>query len=173
MPGREVEPPNREHQTICNRLCRTVFADRLYTDTGGCSLSDENTMNNEIEEEEEQEEKQITYAQDENSITIKITGVAFDNLKRIADALNATSWYRDNEGDTSPIAVLDDLLIGDQFLNDLTEPTVWYYDWLCGGVGKISQMILDDIDDWYDDKSPEHKARMEELKKQFEAHGAY
>lgn len=103
----------------------------------------------------------ITYTDDGNAVTIRISGDAYANLKTIAKTMNGVSWC---ETDNTPITVLDNFVLS-ELEDGLANPTRMYGSVVCGGVGQTADYICESIDTGFDDGTQEHKARYAELRK--------
>ena len=114
-------------------------------------------MNNTIEQEP------VIYTETAESVTITIRAKAFDNLKKIADAMNGASW---TENDHTPAWAVR-YWIG-SFLDRLA-----YTPETCGSenVTELTYDIINNIDTGLTDGTPEDKARRDELRAAFEAAG--
>ena len=114
-------------------------------------------------------DKQITYTETADAVTVTITGAALGNLRKMATALNSLEWC---DNDNTPASVLDNFIIGYGLLNKLCEDTRWYGNSRAGGAGDIAvDLIVSLIDTGYDDNTPEDKARKRELLEALEAAG--
>lgn len=102
----------------------------------------------------------ITYTDDGNAVTIRISGDAYANLKIIAKTMNGVSWCDD---DNDPITVLDNFVLC-ELHDELANPTQMYEGIVCGGVGQSAEYICESIDTGFDDETDEHKARIAELR---------
>ncbi|MCQ2393639.1 MAG: hypothetical protein MJ249_05055 [Kiritimatiellae bacterium] len=111
----------------------------------------------------------ITYTETASSATITIAGTAFDNLRKIASAMNAVEW---TDGDNDAHQVLDEFLLG-VFIDNLASPVKEYKGITMGGVRESVDMILQSVDTGFEPDTPEHKARVNALRDEFIKFGVY
>ena len=105
----------------------------------------------------------ITYAENDEAITITIQGKAYENLRRIADAMNAASW---TDNDHTPAWAVQ-YWIG-SFLDRLAEtPETCRSE----NITELTANIADNIDTSFEEGTPEDKTRRDELRAAFEAVG--
>lgn len=107
-----------------------------------------------------------TYTENENAITITITGKPLENLRKIAAAMNETDWCDD---DNTPSSILDSFIVGSLF-SDLGTPVEKERHY-CGDVGEIVELILGGIDTGHPDESPESETKLAALRAAFVRHG--
>ena len=107
----------------------------------------------------------IEYKAARNSLTVKIQGKAFETLRAIADAVNATSW---GEKDNSPKSIFH-MYVGD-FIFKLSEPTLYYGKTAVRGIGEVATDILSAIDTGEESDTAD-KQKRDELHRQLVARG--
>lgn len=103
----------------------------------------------------------VTFTDDGNAVTIRVTGKAYANLAKIADALNGVSWA---DRDNSPVSVLD-YWVGS--LIRRTADTPADCDWQ--NVAEICDDMKTDLDTGAEEGSKTDKRRREELKAALDA----
>lgn len=108
----------------------------------------------------------IAYKAARNSLTVKIQGKAFETLRAIADAVNATSWG--GKGN-SPKSIFH-MYVGD-FIFRLPEPTLYYREIAVSGIGEVATDILSAIDTGEESDTPADKQKRDELHRQLVARG--
>lgn len=108
----------------------------------------------------------IAYKAARNSLTVKIQGKAFENLRAIADAVNATSW---GEKDNTPKSIFN-MYVGD-FIFNLAQATQYYGEIAHSGIGEVATDILCAIDTGEESDTPADKQKRDELHKQLVARG--
>lgn len=108
-------------------------------------------------------ERPITFTDEPNAVTIRISGKAFANLCKIADTMNAASW---TENDHTPAWAVR-FWIG-SFLDRLadTRETCVHEN-----IGELTEDIFLNIDTGHEEGTPEDAARRDELRAAFEAAG--
>lgn len=100
----------------------------------------------------------IAFADNGTNATIVIQGAAYENLRKIAAAMNGVGWL---DNDNTPVSVLDFFIAGD-WLRRLETPTLKIEGITCGGVGEVCCDIAQCIDTGHPDGSPEDEARKSE-----------
>lgn len=103
----------------------------------------------------------VTFTDDGNAVTIRVTGKAYANLAKIADALNGVSWA---DRDNSPVSVLE-YWVGS--LIRRTADTPADCDWQ--NVAEICADMKTDLDTGAEEGSKTDKRRREELKAALDA----
>ena len=86
-----------------------------------------------------------------NKITLVIDGEWYQNLKRVADAMNTVSWC---ENDNTPESVF-------------CEFVKWDFGELLGSLRNIGECVAANIDTGFEDGTAEHGARIAELRAAF------
>ena len=105
----------------------------------------------------------ITYTDEPNAVTIRITGKAYANLRKIADIMNAASW---TENDYTPAWAVR-YWVGD-FIDRIAD-TPATCNW--SNISELAADIEDNIDT--EAEGDEDKARRDELHTAFKSAGFY
>ncbi len=108
----------------------------------------------------------IAYKAARNSLTVKIQGKAFETLRAIADAVNATSW---GAKDNSPQSIFH-MYVG-AFIFNLAQQTLYYGKIASSGIGEVATDILEAIDTGEESDTPADKQKRDELHRQLVARG--
>ena len=110
--------------------------------------------------------KPITYTAKRDSLTITLRGKAFENLARIAAAMNATGWC---DTDNTPKNVFVNWV--GPFIEAVAEEPIYYHNISCGGISEVAGGIVDSIDTDEDEGTPADKRKRDELRQQMVARG--
>ena len=102
----------------------------------------------------------ITFTDEPNAVTIRITGKAFENLRKIADAMNGLDW---TDNDNTPSSILDNFIVGTDILDELSRPTATFGKSTVGGIGEVSCAIWETIDTGFEDGDAEDVKRRKDL----------
>ena len=108
----------------------------------------------------------ITYTAKRDSLTITLRGKAIENLARIADAMNATSWC---DTDNTPKNVFQNWV--GPFIEAVAEDSAYYHNIPCGGISDVAEDVIDSIDTDEDEGTPADKRKRDELRQQMVARG--
>lgn len=128
-------------------------------------MGSEDTMNTTTETSSttSASERPVTYADNGNAVTVTISGAAYANLRRVADAMNGVSW---TENDHDPAWAVS-YYVG-PFLDRLADTPE-----TCASenVTDLTSDIMLNLDTGHREGTPEDKARRDELRTAFEAAG--
>lgn len=109
--------------------------------------------------------KPVTYHDNGEAVTIRVSGAAYANLRRIADTMNDVRWCGN---DNTPASVLREWT--GTFIERIAEtPKTCSWE----NVSELISDILFSIDTGHADGTPEDKARRDELEAAFKAADLY
>lgn len=102
----------------------------------------------------------ITFTDEPNAVTIRVSGRAFENLKKIASAMNGLDW---TDNDNTPSSILDNFIVGTDILDELSRPTATFGKSTVGGIGEVARAIWETIDTGFEDGDAEDVKRRKDL----------
>ena len=100
---------------------------------------------------------EITTSDDNNTITIKLSGKAYETLQRMADALNEWSANGEDERDNTPLTVFDNFFC-------------WELELLAYPTDETCSMVVDGIETGANDPAEERRLQ-DELNGLMQKHG--
>ena len=112
-------------------------------------------------------ENAVSYEETKDEIIMHIRGTIFENLQKIADTMNGVSWC---DSDNTASGILDNFIIGYWLRQLETKPAKLGTIPVCG-ISETVADIVNGIDTGFEDGTPEHEKRKDELLNAFDAAG--